>query len=310
MDLQSAFVVKRSIEEIFATRTRRQFSLGVAIPSTGANYAIAVRAPSETELPDEALDAIRRKAAGEVDVRYTGRIRPIAGWAGSAGHTATIGSSVAHYECTAGTLGFFARRIDDEAAIGLVSNNHVLARWDQAKDGDEILHPAPFDKGTRPDDVVAKLVGTYPRLKRAGVDVDCAFARLVQGKAYDPRSLGNGRKLSKTTADPAANPDVSKIGRTTKWTNGRVTAIDVSGIEIDYPFGVLRFDRQIEIQAAENEPFSCPGDSGSLVFTQSGHHPVGLLFACSAAGGAGNLGLTYANSIDAVLKALHVSIVA
>src|SRR5437763_7823680 len=118
MDLESAFRKKREIEALFATRGRRRFALGVAIPPTGTNYAIAVRAASEDELPETALAAIQREAGGEVEVRYTGRISPIAGSPGAAGHAAAIGSSVAHYRCGAGTLGFFARRNDDEA-IGL-----------------------------------------------------------------------------------------------------------------------------------------------------------------------------------------------
>lgn len=312
MDLQSAFELKERLEAFFGPYTRlgrRQFALGVAVPAQGAQYAIAVRAPSAAELRSEDLQDIRTAAAGEIDVRYTGPIIALGGGAGVGSSHLAIGSSVAHYRCSAGTLGFFGRSNRDQT-IGLVSNNHVLALCDEGMDGDEILHPAPSDGGKRPHDVVGHLVGGYPRLKRSGVTVDCAFARLLEGKAYEPALPGRGRTLSLTLAAPLDDPDVSKIGRTTGETNGRITAIALDGVEVDYAFGVMRFDGQMEIQSASDTPFARPGDSGSLVFSRAGCHPAGLVFACSAAGGAGNLGLTYANAIDDVLIALDVTLLA
>ena len=59
-----------------------------------------------------------------------------------------------------------------------------------------------------------------------------------------------------------------------------------------------RFVGQISISPG---PFSAPGDSGSLVVTQGGNQPVGLLFA-------GGDGLTIATPIDLVLQRFGVSI--
>ncbi len=58
------------------------------------------------------------------------------------------------------------------------------------------------------------------------------------------------------------------------------------------------FDDQIQIYPAG---FSAGGDSGSLIVTQAGNNPVGLLFA-------GSDTTTFANRIDLVLKEFSVSI--
>ncbi len=308
MDLRSAQDVKRELEAIFATRTRggrrRKFAFGVATPTATTDYRVAVRTPSEGDLPQETLDIIRQRTAGEVDVRVIGPITAIGAHALSINRGVAVGASVAHYLCTAGTLGFFARRNSD-GAIGLVSNNHVIAAEDRGQASDEILHPAPADRGTRKDNVIGHLAAGYPLLKQTNVIVDCAFAQLVHGIPYDASSLDDGRKLGVAPLAPHVEPDVCKIGRTTGLTVGRITAFDLDP-EVNYTFGSIRFKKQIEIDSVNDMPFSLGGDSGSLVFTQSGQ-PVALVFAGSAIGGKRNCGLTYANPIDAVLNALGIT---
>lgn len=311
MELQSALWVKRELSSFFdAGAVRgpgRRFAIGVASPhAEPTEYRIAVRARAESDLSETALGRIERAAPGEVDVRFTGPIVASAQCAESAVRGAAIGASVAHFRCTAGTLGFFARKNSDRS-IGFVSNNHVLAAEDKGREADEILHPAPSDNGLRPRDVVGRLAGDYPRLRRPKVMVDCAFARLVNGRHYDPRSLTGGRVLSPATMPPYVDPLVSKIGRTTGLTTGRISAFDLDGVRVDYSFGNVRFNGQIEVESVDGVPFSLGGDSGSLVFTSAGCHPVGLLYANSGAGGPGNCGLSYLNPIDAVLTALGVT---
>lgn len=315
MKLESARGIKNELNAIFSVtrgprRGRRKFALGV-VPRHGqaSEFGIAVRARTELELPPDILEVIENRAEGEVDVRYTGAIVATAGFAAAASaiRGVAIGASVGHVQCTAGTLGFFARRRSDQT-IGFVSNNHVLAAEDQGQDGDEILHPAAVDSGTAPRGVVGRLAGDYPRLKPSKTVVDCAFARLVKGCGYDAHSLDVGRTLSLQTMPAYADPLVSKIGRTTGLTNGIISAFELDAVDIDYPrVKTIRFNGQIEIQSVDGTPFCRSGDSGSLVFTRDGCHPVGLVFAMSAAGGPSNCGLTYANPIDAVLKALGVT---
>ena len=66
----------------------------------------------------------------------------------------------------------------------------------------------------------------------------------------------------------------------------------------DFCVQEARFAGQISISPG---PFSAPGDSGSLVVTQGGNEPVGLLFA-------GGDGLTIATPIDLVLQRFGVTI--
>lgn len=313
MDLQSALGVKQQLVESFSQERGgvrggpRNFALGVAPGAQPVQYRIAVRAESSADLPPETLSEIERNAAGEVDVRVVGRISASTGRAASAMRGPGIGASVAHFLCGAGTLGFFARKTSDQS-IGFVSNNHVIAAEDQGEDLDDILHPAPSDRGMRPRDVIGHLVGGYPKLKQAKVVVDCAFARLVDGKKYDPESLGDGQRLSSTCVSPFAQLEVRKVGRSTGATFGRVSAFDLDP-RVYYSFGRVRLHGQVEIEPDGDKPFSCGGDSGSLVFTRDGCHPTGLLFAGSALGGPSNCGLSYANPIDAVLSALGVTFI-
>jgi hypothetical protein len=313
MNFESALAIKNELNSAFRVRgdRPRTFALGVMVPDAGpSEFGIAVRARTEGDLPARDRKRIEARASGQVDVRFTGTIAALAGQPAAAiSMRFGVGASIAHRCCPPGTLGFFARRRSDQA-VGLVSNNHVIAALNQGRNDDEILHPAPDDLGRPPRDVVGRLSGDYPRLNDGKVRVDCAFGRLVDGLEYDPGRLDGERRLSRESVPPYSDPFVSKIGRTTGLTHGRVSAVELDPFNVDYSIGSFRFDRQIEIQSVGKEPFSLTGDSGSLVFTSAGCNPVGLVFANSAAGGLGSLGLTYAHPIDAVLTALGITLLA
>lgn len=281
-------------------------AVGIApSPKESGQYLIAVRARSEGALPGVALDYLGKATRGDLDIRVTGPIRapgPVAGPIAPAA-SLSIGSSIGHCSGCAGTLGFFAKSRRGEP--GFVSNNHVIAAEDKGSDGDDILHPGGCSQGA----VVGHLVGNYPRLRRPGpVTVDCAFAGLSDGVDIDVASIGDGDKLVPRPVLPAGQIEVSKIGRTTGLTCGRITAFGLDDLVVDYSFGPISFNGQIEIESLDERPFSMPGDSGSLIVTKDGH-PLALLFARSAAGGRMNTGLTYASPIQAVLDALGVTLV-
>lgn len=273
-------------------------------PGKGTNdYRLAVR--TETPLSADVQEKLTEAAHGEIDVRTTGTIAvvsPVAAvrptW------PLQSGCSIGHYSCSAGTVGFIARRISD-GAIGIVSNNHVLAAEDAGIDGDEVLSPGPADRGRRPQDVVARLDGRYPRLQK---NLDCAFAPLLRHIQYDSRALGRGEYLRPTPVPPSESQDVVKIGRTTLRTEGRVSAFELDEIAVHYATRTIFLSEQIEIDTVCDEPFCRPGDSGSLVFAPGGS-PVGLLCATSVAGGTHGYGLAYAQTITSVLKVLGVAFV-
>ena len=70
---------------------------------------------------------------------------------------------------------------------------------------------------------------------------------------------------------------VKKHGRTTGLTHGEVVAVNAT-VNVGYSTGSARFVKQIIISPGS---FSDGGDSGSLIVTESGNNPVGLLFAGS-----------------------------
>lgn len=72
-----------------------------------------------------------------------------------------VGTSMGHYQITAGTLGGIVRdRTTGESF--LLSNNHVFANSNDAQTGDSILQPAALDGGINPGDVVARLERFIP----------------------------------------------------------------------------------------------------------------------------------------------------
>jgi hypothetical protein len=284
---------------------RAGMAIGVAVGTTADDYRIAIRARSEAEVDQQLLDQIRSVALHEVDLKYTGPLEITPVQEPLKARRLEMGASTGHYRCSAGTIGFFASRAAD-GALGIVSNNHVLAAQDTGVDGDEILHPGPADFGRSPNDVVARLAGDYPRLRAENQTVDCAFARLVRGATFDPLAVSATETLRTTIAVPEMELEVEKIGRTTQRTRGRITAIDLDFFDVNYSFGLQSFYGQIEIESIDATPFCRPGDSGSLVFTRD-CEPVGLLFLGTRAGGRYNSGRGYANPIGDVLRALGVT---
>jgi hypothetical protein len=301
-----ATVVARGIEEV------PKVAFGIATTAAPNDFKIAVRARSPEDLPPEIDEKIRTEGGKDIDFQYTGPVeaRPhTVGEVPQSGKRLASGASVAHYRCTAGTLGFFAQRNSDRA-IGFVSNNHVIALEDAGREGDEILHPAPSDAGVRWRDAVAFLDGRYPKIHQQHVVVDAAFARLAPGVAFDPRI--QGKKIVTVSPDAISADlelDVCKVGRSTGLTRGRITAFEFEPFYIEYSFGSVRAENQIEIESSSEQSFSVSGDSGSLIVSAGSRQPLGLLFAKSAVGGKYENGLSYANPIDAVLEALGVTLI-
>jgi hypothetical protein len=110
-------------------------------------------------------------------------------------------------------------------------------------------------------------------------------------------------KISAAPLPCRLNLLVKKCGRTTQFTRGRITDCNAT-VRVNYgTAGAALFQNQIIIQSVTPNPFSLGGDSGSLITTDVGNRPVGLLFA-------GSPTHTIANPISAVLAALGVAIVA
>ncbi len=214
--------------------------------------------------------------------------------------------------CCSGTLGAL---VEDGNFQYILSNNHVLARTNNALPGEEIIQPGLIDQTPvcyeDVDDTVAHLSDFVKiRFKKGKVvplnQVDAAIAQVVPGAVEPNGAILCIGVVSSNTSGPAIGQTVKKSGRTTGLTTGTIGAINVT-VDVGYNRKcggaanlVARFNNQILI---DTEGFSAGGDSGSLIVTDAGseQQAVGLLFAGSSDGS-----LTVANPINAVLQAFGV----
>ena len=245
----------------------------------------------------------------------TGRFRPAPG-----------GVSVGHYEITAGTLGVAVRSTVTGDRL-ILSNNHVLAKMNDARIGDIILQPGAYDGGILGKDDFAKLVNfvpinftgaaecpvakkvanflnfvaeklghnhrlqAYQTQQEANV-VDAAVAKPLNGSDVLNEILDIGRVLGDKSA--SLGMKVRKHGRTTDYTEGTTVVVGAT-IDVGYgDKGTARFENQILFT-----PMSAGGDSGSLIVTAEGQFAVALLFA-------GSDQITIGSPINEVFKRLKI----
>lgn len=221
------------------------------------------------------------------------------------------GVSVGHPDNGAGTLGCL---VENAGNHYILSNNHVLANGNDANIGDPVIQPGPGDGGTYPHDVIATLEPYQEIDFSEDWDnpnrIDAAIA--LVGDCYQDVVLPEIIEIGLPRATPmTAYPGqiVWKRGRTTRYTVGRIKAVEVS-LKVDYGMGqgirnrYAWFDKQIEVEDFNSVPFSADGDSGSLIVAANTRKPVALLFANSATDKA-----TFANPIDLVLQHYGVTVV-
>jgi hypothetical protein len=305
---------------------------GVALglrPVAPDQVHLAIRLIDQADA-DVVLAGLDDSAREEVDVRVIGRVRPLTSPSGyepadlqqragalpspagydpadlqQRGRPLRPGLSVSHPDVSAGTLGGFVRRPGADGLL-VLSNNHVLANSDAATEGDLALQPGVADGGT-PADRIGTL-SAFVRLSAGpGNLVDAAVAALDRGVEADPTAYPGGALLAAVAAVADVDPDelVEKLGRTTGHTRGRITAVEVDGVGVQYDDGVHTFDDQVEIEGLTGA-FSAGGDSGSVIWRSHDRAPLGLLFAGSTQGGSAGGGVTFANPLATVLRSLGV----
>ena len=289
-------------------RSAPTLALGVAPGTNGKDFRLAVRLQRRSASEALHLNDLTTRSRGEIDVRYVGRIHKRT-WFEDRHRPIQMGTSIGHFRITAGTLGAFVTGPKD--TVRILSNNHVLADENRGAKGDAILQPGAIDGGLKKPDRVGGL-DRFVNLKIAGTNaIDVAVATIDEGIETKIGVLrGSRTKVAGVAPEDATIELVEKWGRTTGHTRGRVTAFELDNVVVGYEIGHLRFDGQIEIEAAGAKPFSEGGDSGSLIMTAGEHLGVALLFAGSQTGGRRNLGLTYANPIAPVLQALKIDLLA
>jgi hypothetical protein len=212
-----------------------------------------------------------------------------------------IGVSTGHPAITAGTIG---ARVTDGTNVYALSNNHVYARSNDAAIGDPVIQPGTADGGKDPADRIGTL-HDFQTIKFDGTDnvMDAAIA------VSAPANLGTGTPVggygipSSDTGAAVLGLPVQKYGRTTGYTQGTVSEIDVTS-NVCYQlilFACVKQAKFVNQVAISPGSFSLGGDSGSLIVTQSGNHPLALLFAGSST-------RTIGNPIDAVLNRFGVTV--
>ena len=236
------------------------------------------------------------------------------------------GVSIGHVDITAGTLGCLVKRGNDTF---ILSNNHVLANSNAAAIGDPILQPGPHDGGTLANDHIADLEDFVP-ISITGLPSECNIANGIASALNGLASaLGRGTRLQAIytqaednrvdaaiarplnpgdvssqilnvgtivgSAEAALGLAIQKMGRTTGFTTGEVTQVDVTA-NVQYGTGrIATFVDQFMAGA-----MSAGGDSGSAVL-DTGNNLVGLLFA-------GSDTTTIMNRIQNVFTALNVTV--
>ena len=204
-------------------------------------------------------------------------------------------------EVSAGTIGC---RVKDSANnVYALSNNHVYARQNNAKPGEKILQPGLYDLAYDENNVIGNLYTFVPIVWGGTTEntVDAAIALCTVDTLGNSTPLTGYGTPQSTTAGAFVGQKVQKYGRTTSLTKGYVSGIKAT-VKVTYSSGTALFTNQIVVTASKGK-FIGAGDSGSLLVTDPGKAPVGLLFA-----GTSNGRTAIANQIGDVLIAFGVTV--
>ena len=185
-----------------------------------------------------------------------------------------------------GTLGGFVRSISGPSTVFALSNNHVLANTNRLPIGTEISQPFSssltdvFARLTSFDTIqLASATNPFPARNR----IDAAIARVANTTLIRTGSMFGISNYTPTLKAPLPGMIVTKSGRTTGVTAGRVTAIRVNGVRVNYGTqtapSIGTFDGCIQVVGNGGSPFSAGGDSGSFILERATGRPVALLFA-------------------------------
>jgi hypothetical protein len=190
--------------------------------------------------------------------------------------------------CCSGTLGSLvtAGRVQY-----ILSNNHILARQDQAAAGEDISQPGLIDSNCQP----ATIVADFTRAPQLGTsNVDAAIAAVRAGQMNSTGNIQGIGIPSSVIKAPTIGLPVIKSGRTTGTTTGTIGSINTS-VNVQYQIRcgqgkkyVISYTNQVLINSSS---FSAGGDSGSLILSNndtSCRQPVALLFAGSSSTTIGN----------------------
>jgi hypothetical protein len=200
--------------------------------------------------------------------------------------------------CCSGTLGSL---VQANGVNYILSNNHVLARGDQAAVGEDISQPGLIDFNCQ----LPPIVADFTKASLLGTNVDAALAQLRAGTMDPSGYIEDIGTISATVKPASVGLSVAKSGRTTGFTTGTISSINTS-VSVQYQKScgsgkkfTVSYTNQVVINSTT---FSAGGDSGSLIVSNNScHQPVALLFA-------GSSSTTIANPIGEVLTKLSTAL--
>lgn len=197
--------------------------------------------------------------------------------------------------CCSGTLGALVAKGGTQY---ILSNNHVLARSDQAGNGEDVSQPGMVDSNCSTAN--SNIVADFSSAPRLGSNVDAAIAQVRSGMVDPTGAILTIGAPASTTSTPAINMGVAKSGRTTGFTCASVGSVSTSvNVQYETECGggstyIVKYTNQVVVSSSK---FSAGGDSGSLIVRSDTAQPVALLFAGSSTS-------TIANPIGDVVSAL------
>lgn len=213
----------------------------------------------------------------------------------------------------AGTLGALVQ-LADGTLCGL-TNNHVTGGCNHTELRMHILCPAPMDAD--PDMPAPAAIGRHRSFVTLGSgdprqvqlqEVDGALFEITLPDAVSSMQGDGAFDTPAITAAPVGRMRVKKVGRTTGLTLGEVEGVFATPLVIPYEGERFRssvyFHNAWLVRGDAGDPFSLPGDSGSLVVTEDGSAAVGLVFAGTTGGEA-----SFIIPIDTVLNSLGATLV-
>jgi hypothetical protein len=304
------------------------YSAPASISATAATYIVATAGTSSSRASAEVL--LNTAGVSSNPSAHQAQLSTPVSLGNSGGNNNdydTQGNQIV--DCCSGTLGSLIE--DTNSHQYLLSNNHVLARSDQASVGDAIIQPGLIDNNCTPNGEgggttpVGSLTG-WLALSSNTTNADAAIAQVDSGVVNTSGAileLGARQPDGTLAAAPpgistsggkgeaaALNLVVAKSGRTTGLTCAGISALDLD-VSVDYyldcaetkPYLTKTYTNQLAISGNE---FSDAGDSGSLVVDVANAEPVGLFFA----GGTDASGVSQgvANPVSDVLSELDAQL--
>lgn len=217
----------------------------------------------------------------------------------------------------AGTLGCLLR--DATGKVFGLSNNHVCGDCSFAEVGVPIIAPGSYD--VAPGRVHPFTIGTHhrslPMLPGHPSTVDVrpnTDAAIFAVAALDLLSSSQGGFYDTpvSIADAFMGLAVQKVGRTSGLTHGEVIGIAVGADPVSYSVcatnsaTMVYFEGAIIVKGRNGQPFSQPGDSGSLVVASVAgeQKAVGIVYA------GDNSDISFVLPLAPILSSLGLSLVA